>query len=290
MHSLTFNDDSTVKRLRWVMVGAIIFSLINTLAGQPPSFWHDPETAIRFDGLSIHSQTNPMFDFFLGLGWQAYLACTMCYCAAAFLMVSLLPRKIALVTTFSLIFAHYFTGSSWLAVRWHFGVEGAVVYGIVIGTVMTLSVLPAVEDADAAINTLRWPMLGTMILDYAVTLAGQPASFWHRPETMREGNQLARVFLAYGWPGYIVYALLLVAGTFLLLRVLPKIGAMICVLATTLGAFGGASNWSFYDWRMGIWAPVAYGIVVSVAIVSLAFANNEKPSMNFMHSLCNCDG
>src|SRR5450755_167441 len=65
MHSFKLSDDPTVKRLRWVMVGAILFSLINTLAGQPASFWHQPATAIRFDGLPIHSQTNPMFDFFL---------------------------------------------------------------------------------------------------------------------------------------------------------------------------------------------------------------------------------
>lgn len=290
MHSFKFSDDSTVNRLRWVMMGVMFFSVINTLAGQPPSFWHNPETAIRFDGLSIHSQTNPMFDFFLGLGWQAYLACTMCYCAAAFLLVSLLPRRIALVTIFSFIFAHYFGGSSWLAVRWHTGVEGATVYGIVLSAIITLSALPTAGDAEAIIKRLRWPMLATMILDYTVTLAGQPDSFWHRPETMRESNQLARVFLAYGWRGYIFYAFLLVSGTFLLLYILPRTGAMICVLATTLGGFAGSSNWSFYDWRLGIWAPVTYGIVVSIAIVSLAFADHGKQPMSFGYSLCNCDG
>ena len=68
----SFND-SIVKRLRWVMAGVILFSILNTLAGQPRSFWRDPETAIRGDGLSAHHPTNHTFEFFLSRGRQPYL-------------------------------------------------------------------------------------------------------------------------------------------------------------------------------------------------------------------------
>jgi hypothetical protein len=50
------------------MLGVMLFSVINTLIGQPKSFWYAPESAIRGDGLSIHNSTNPTFEFFLGHG------------------------------------------------------------------------------------------------------------------------------------------------------------------------------------------------------------------------------
>src|ERR1700677_1258800 len=109
------NIDQIVQRLRWVMICAIVFSLINTLAGQPESFWHHPETAIRGDGLSIHNETNQTFEFFLGRGWQAYLIANLIYLSGAFLLVSALPRMPALIVIFSFIFGHYFGATNWLA-------------------------------------------------------------------------------------------------------------------------------------------------------------------------------
>jgi hypothetical protein len=64
MPLIKFTDDQIVKRLRWAMIAVMLFSLFNTLAGQPRSFWHHPETAIRGDGLSIHNETNHTFEFF----------------------------------------------------------------------------------------------------------------------------------------------------------------------------------------------------------------------------------
>ena len=96
-----FTSDQTVKRLRWVMIGAILFSMVNTLSGQPESFWHHPETAIRGDGLSIYNETNHTFDFFLGRGWMPYLLTSLIYLSAVFLIVSVLPRKLALIAIFS---------------------------------------------------------------------------------------------------------------------------------------------------------------------------------------------
>ncbi|MGD0632094.1 MAG: hypothetical protein ABR987_22410 [Terracidiphilus sp.] len=268
MSSVRFTDDRIVKRLRWIMLGVMLFSVINTLIGQPKSFWYVPESAIRGDGLSIHNSTNPTFEFFLGHGWQSYLAASLLYLTAAFLIVSLLPRRSALVTAFSFILGHYFGGSNWIAVRWHLGVAGPTVYGILLSAIMALFAFSEAEVTDAIVSRLRWVMLATMLLDYTITLAGQPGSFWHHPETMRESNQLARLFLGHGWPGYLLYAVLLVLGTFLLLRVFPRTIALICVFATTLGGFLGSSNWLFFDWRMGMQTPVIYGIVLSLVIVA----------------------
>jgi len=40
---------------------------------QPAGFWHNPEHATRFDGLSIYDDTNSKFEFFLGHGWAPYV-------------------------------------------------------------------------------------------------------------------------------------------------------------------------------------------------------------------------
>jgi hypothetical protein len=174
------------------------------------------------------------------------------------------------VTAFSFIFGHYFGGSNWLAVRWHLGVAGPTVYGILLSAIIALFAFSAADVPNAIISRLRWVMLATMVLDYTITLAGQPGSFWHHPETMRESNQLARLFLGQGWLGYLLYAVLLVLGTFLLLQVLPRLIALICVFATILGGFLGSSNWLFFDWRMGMQTPVIYGIVLSLGVVAFA--------------------
>ena len=276
MPSIKFTEDRIVKRLRWVMIGAMLFSAINTLWGQPESFWHHPETAMRGDGLSIHDQTNHTFEFFLGHGWLAYLAACLVYFSAAFLLVSLLPRMAALTATFSFILGHCFGASNWLAVRWHFGVEGPTVYGVVLGAIIAVWAFPTPGTADPVVKRLRLVMLGAMVLDFAMTLLGQPGSFWQHPETMRESNQLVRLFLGQGWTGYFLFDLVDISGAFLLVSILPRTFALICFFAFTLGGFIGASNWFFYTWRMGMEAPVIYGVVLSAVIVWLAFDHGGK--------------
>ena len=119
-------------------------------------------------------------------------------------------------------------------------------------------------------------MLGAMVLDFAMTLLGQPGSFWQHPETMRESNQLVRLFLGQGWTGYFLFDLVDISGAFLLVSILPRTFALICFFAFTLGGFIGASNWFFYTWRMGMEAPVIYGVVLSAVIVWLAFDHGGK--------------
>ena len=51
--------DRLAKRLREVMLGATLFSIANTLAGQPSKHWQHPDTAIRGDGLSIGVSAHP---------------------------------------------------------------------------------------------------------------------------------------------------------------------------------------------------------------------------------------
>jgi hypothetical protein len=119
-------------------------------------------------------------------------------------------------------------------------------------------------------------MLGAMILDFASTLLGQPGSFWRHPETMHEANQLVRLFLGHGWMGYFLFDLIDSSGAFLLVSILPRMIALVCFFAFMFGSFLGASNWFFYEWRMGMETPVIYGVLVSVIIVLLAFSRSRE--------------
>ena len=260
------------------MIGTMLFSAVNTLAGQPQSFWQHPETAIRGDGLSIYNSTNHTFDFFLAHGWLAYATACLIYMAAAFLLVSILPRMVALVAIFSFIFGHYYGGSNWLAVRWHYGTGGPAMYGIALAAILTLTAFPARETAIRAVKRLRWVMAGATLLDFINTLIGQPGSYWLHPETVHEANAASRFFLAHGWTAFAAYDLFYIGGLVLLASILPTTIALICIFAFTLGAFAGGSNWFFYEWRLGMQAPVIYGVVLSGVIVMLAFSRAGEAS------------
>lgn len=284
MPIIKLTDDPIVRRLRWVMIGVMVFSMFNTLAGQPGSFWHAPQTAIRGDGLSIHNETNHTFEFFLGYGWQAYLLACLIYFSAAFLVVSTLPRVPALFAIFSVIFGHYFGACNWLAVHWHLAFfSGTSIYGIVLGAIVAFSAFPLPEVA--IIKRLRWVAVGAIFLDDINTLIGQPASYWQHPGTVHEGNPLSYFFLSRGYIYFCLYQLVYMAAMFLLISALPKKPALACIFAFTLAGFIGASCWFFYEWRMGMEAPVIFGVILSVAIVWSAFSGNKKISGAFNATL-----
>jgi hypothetical protein len=267
-----FTSDQTVKRLRWVMIGAILFCMVNTLAGQPESFWHYPETAIRADGLSIYNQTNRTFDFFLGRGWMPYLLACLIYLSASFSFVSLLPRKTALTAIFSFLFGHFFEANNWVVVRWHLGLNATTMYGFVLATIIVFAVFPTMSSTSGQIvKRLRWMMLVPMCLDMINTLVGQPSSYWLHTETAHEANEVSRFFLIHGWYAYVFWDIFYFSGGFLLVSILPRRLGLICIFIFTLTHFVGASNWFFYEWRMGMETPVIFGIILSVMIVMLAF-------------------
>jgi hypothetical protein len=272
MSLFKFTTDQIVKRLRWVMIGAILFSVANTLAGQPESFWHHPETAIRGDGLSIDNETNHTFDFFLGQGWVPYLLACLIYLSAAFSFVSLLPRKAALTAIFSFLFGHFFGANNWLVVRWHLGINATTMYGFVLATIIVFALFPTMSStAGQIIKRLRWVMLVPMFLDMINTLVGQPWSYWLHAESAHEANEVSRFFLIRGWYAYVSWDIIYFAAAFWFVSTFPRRLALICIFIFTFVHFVGASNWFFYEWRMGMETPVIFGIILSVIIVMLAF-------------------
>ncbi|MGA7721461.1 MAG: hypothetical protein WCA84_09825 [Ignavibacteriaceae bacterium] len=278
MQLFKLTDDPIVKRLRWVMIGMIIFGMINTLSGQPGSYWIHPETAIRGDGLSIYNETNRTFEFFLGMGWLTYLIAKTVFILGVFWAVSIIPKRPALIIIFSIIIGNYFDLTNWLAVRWHlFGLSGLAISSFVLGMVIVFTAFPILSQSTIqGIKALRWLMLIVIAIDVFNTLLGQPTGFWLHPETVNEANPVAHFFLIHGWYAFVIYNIIYSLGIILLISSLSRRWALICTFCFIFAHFIASSTWLFYRWRLGFETPVIYGAVLSVIIVQLVFFNREK--------------
>ena len=280
---IKFTDDEMVKRLRWVMAALIIFSMANTLGGQPAGYWHNPALAIRGDGLSINNPTNRTFEFFLGNGWLPFVAATLIYLTAMFLLASVLPRKLALVFIFSVIFAHYYGASNWLAVRWHLGMSGPLYHGRALASIIVFFALPSNGDTcRQVVKRTRWIMLFALGTDAIATLIGQPPGYWHQPLLVDEGNTVSKFFLEQGWYAYVLEQLVICLAVFWLVSVLSSRWALVISLGFIFGGFTGASNWFFYRWIWGWPAPVIFRLPFerSLALAFLAFPKKQKSTQS----------
>jgi len=275
MSFIKFTEDEMVKRLRWPMVALIIFSMANTLAGQPAGYWHNPALAIRGDGLSINNPTNHTFEFFLGSGWIPFATAALVYLTTMFLLASALPRKLALVFIFSVIFGHYYGASNWLAIRWHLGIAGPSYLGFVLVMFIVFAAFPA-DEARHTVKTARWIMLFAMLADATATLIGQPAGYWHNPSLVYEGNAISKFFLLQGWYAYALEQVVIGLVLYQVISVLSGRWALVVSIGFTFMGFIGSSNWFFYSWRLGWPVLVAWGCVLSIGIVFSIFSGKGK--------------
>ena len=264
---------------------AVIFADMGlTLAGQPPAYWSQPGSAIRSDGLGIHDLTNHSFEFFLGTGWSAYLACYTAYAAACLLLVSVLPRWAALVMLFAVTLGHTYTGTNWLAIRWHVGMLASPLAGLGIGLPLTLVGVRVAQAGPGPIRHLAWIAAATLLIDGLVTLLGQPGSYWVDPGTAYEANVVSRYFLIHGWGAFATYDMVYAFGLYLGILSLPRFAGLAVGFYFLVVSFNGASNWLFFVWRLGLPAVLAYAVLVSVALAVLGFApecpRSQQPELD----------
>jgi hypothetical protein len=271
--------DPLVDKLRWVMLAVMLAGVGLTLTGQPSAFWRDPATAIRGDGLGIHDPTNHSFEFFLGHGWWAYLICSAGYLAAAFLLASALPRRLALVLLFTVTLAHVYAGTNWLAVRWHGGMLASSVYGLALGFPLAVGIAAVVPTGPELNRRIRWIAVVALLLDMSFTLLGQPHSYWSHPETAYEGNVVSRYFLVHGWSAFAAYDVVYAVGLLLAITALPRLAGLTLAFYFIIVGFDGASNWLFFVWRQGMPAVIGYASLVGVALVISAVGlQRPKPA------------
>jgi uncharacterized membrane protein YczE len=275
MPSINLTSDPMVSRLRWVMLATMLFSMTSTLAGQPDAFWLNPKNAIRGDGLRLHNHLNHTFEFFLSFGWQPYVISCMIYFTLAFVLVSILPPRPALIAVFSFIFGHFYGGCNWLGNHWHLGFTGVTWYSVILSAAVAFSLSPFPRISRQQIVQLRWVAVITVLFDFLLTSLGQPAAYWHNPQMVHEGNSLIRWFLERGWGTYALMELLLCLGLFFLASSLPRFSAIMFIFGFTFGFFDGASSWLFYERKLGMQAPVIYGTVLSAIVVFLLFSRRK---------------
>lgn len=169
-------------------------------------------------GLSINNETNHTFEFFLGQGWQTYLIANLIYFLGAFLLVSVLSAFYAFVLVLAIVLSAFPT------------------YG---------------TKTKQIINGLRWVVIGTILLDVTNTLLGQPTGYWHHPELVHEANLFPTFINAW------LVCLSFGNGFGILFINIPDSIYSSCAMGINLlvffilVSFIGASNWFFYEWRLG---------------------------------------
>jgi len=127
-----------IKRLRWIMVGVILVDAINTLLGQPRSYWTRPITA---------DEITPLVHYFAVRGYAVFIGYWLVYAAAAFFIVTLLPRRLALIGVFIFIFPHYHGATTWWVYHWHYGSRAATIYGIILSIILVLAAFPSAKQS-----------------------------------------------------------------------------------------------------------------------------------------------
>ncbi|HXT10649.1 MAG TPA: hypothetical protein VN873_03735 [Candidatus Angelobacter sp.] len=271
-----------MKRLRWVMLVAMFIDLVLTLISQPATYWRHPETA----DFGYHT-----FHFFLNQGWLFYLIVNLFYFAGAFLLISLLPKKMALVGTFTIILGHYLGASAWLDYIWHLNMAGPFLCSVLLG----FAIFSALKnDPNSILMTgqivkrLRWVMIAAMLIDMLNTIFGQPASYWHQSGNVNESFALSHFFLMRGMPIFLFYDVISFAALFFLVSILPKKAGLLTVWSLILAYYFGASTWLFSQWHFGPLGPLIYGSLLSTVFVLLTFtsAKSSEPRIGLFCRLC----
>ena len=143
--------------------------------------------------------------------------------------------------------------------------------------------------SNEAVQRLRWLMLCVIIFDIVLTLAGQPSSFWHHPETVIEGNDVVRYFFSRGLSGVIPFILVYCIGAFLAASILPRRLALSVIMFFLFVHYDGACTWLVHHFQLRTKATAFYGIPLSVIFVWLAFPAsardlNQKTPNEALHS------
>ena len=139
MPFLKLSRDKRLRRLRWVMVGTVLFDHLSTILGQPASYWQNPETA---------QEMNRGAHYFLARGLSAYLLFTLITVGFLFCLVSVLPRTMGLIIAFMVILIRYRAASSWLCYQTDLGLNGPLIYGIILSVLVVLLVFPTNSEAS----------------------------------------------------------------------------------------------------------------------------------------------
>ena len=118
-------------------------------------------------------------------------------------------------------------------------------------------------------------MLFAMSFDLAMTLIGQPATYWADPASANEGNPLVRFVMNQGIVLLLVGAALYAAVAIALVTVLPVRLGLPLLLTLTIWHYYGASAWLQHHFHIS-YGFLVYGAALSVVLV--AFGLDARPT------------
>lgn len=123
-------EENGTKRLRWVMVGALVGDLGVTLVGQPASYWHRAST--------VH-ESNSFVKPLLASGAMPTLLAMLVGVVGLWYTASVLPKKWALMLILTVIMSGYFGISSWLVYDFHLGSAAEMIGAIVVAALLVVA-------------------------------------------------------------------------------------------------------------------------------------------------------
>jgi|SRR5581483_5771802 len=127
---------------------------------------------------------------------------------------------------------------------------------------------------DNVIKRLRWVMACVIFFDFANTLLGQPATYWHHPETVNEHNPLFHSLLAHGYLLFVLFHLIYLTGAFFIVSFVRKRFALIILFSLILCHYYGGATWLDRHWGFGTAGLIIYGVLLATILVLLGFPKN----------------
>ena len=128
--------DPALKRLRWVMIAALVGDLAITLLGQPAIYWLQP-AAVR--------ESNHLVAPVLSRGILTTALLMLVGVVGLLYTVSCLPRKFALMLILAVTFTGYFGISSWLVYDFRLGSIAEMIGAAFFAIILVVCGLDAVQ-------------------------------------------------------------------------------------------------------------------------------------------------
>ncbi|MGH7953008.1 MAG: hypothetical protein ACREFE_13985, partial [Limisphaerales bacterium] len=129
---------------------------------------------------------------------------------------------------------------------------------------------------DIVIRRLRWVVLLVMLADGAITLVGQPPSFWHDSRNTNEIEPVVRFFLARGAIPYIVVGLIYGFGALFIASILPRRLGLTLLFFLLLEHFWGMTSWCIYYFGVSIRLHDAFELCIAALITFSIFKPTPK--------------
>ena len=120
-------------------------------------------------------------------------------------------------------------------------------------------------------------MLGVILLNLLLSVLGQPASYWHHPETADESNHLFHFFMVLGPAAWFAFEAIYLAVAFVVASLACGRGALIGIFSYIFGHYFGASTGLVFFCRLGSAGFIIYGIVLACMIVAVMFPPPPRP-------------